>query len=58
MSKIMHLVYDDYNGNLYGHIDYIGTITAHGCGCKALRMSSLIKQRMQDCLIRSLQTGR
>lgn len=32
MSKIMHLVYDDYNGNLYGHIDYIGAITAHGCG--------------------------
>lgn len=37
MSKIVFLVYDDYNSNLYDHADYIGTITAHGGGCKALR---------------------
>lgn len=37
MSKTIFLVYDDYNGNLYDHADYIGTITAHGSGCKALR---------------------
>lgn len=49
MSKIMHLVYDDYNGNLYGHIDYIGTITAHGCGCKALRTGiKIIEVIMKD----------
>lgn len=37
MSQTVFLVYDDYNGNLYDHADYIGTITAHGSGCKALR---------------------
>lgn len=37
MSKTIFLVYDDYNSNLYDHADYIGTITAHGSGCKALR---------------------
>ena len=37
MSKTVFLVYDDYNSNLYDHADYIGTITAHGSGCKALR---------------------
>lgn len=31
MSKIMHLVYDDYNGNLYGYIDY------RGCACAEAR---------------------
>lgn len=36
-DKIISLVYDDYNSNLYDHADYIGTITAHGCGCRALR---------------------
>lgn len=37
MNQTVFLVYDDYNSNLYGHADYIGTITAHGSGCKALR---------------------
>ena len=37
MSQTVFLVYDDYNSNLYDHADYIGTITAHGSGCKALR---------------------
>ena len=36
MSQTVFLVYDDYNSNLYDHADYIGTITAHGSGCKAL----------------------
>ena len=35
MSQTVFLVYDDYNGNLYDHADYIRTITAHGSGCKA-----------------------
>ena len=49
MSKIIHLVYDDYNGNLYNHADYIGTITAHGCGCRALRTGiKIIEVRMED----------
>lgn len=37
MSQTVFLVYDDYNSKLYDHADYIGTITAHGSGCKALR---------------------
>ena len=37
MIQTVFLVYDDYNSNLYDHADYIGTITAHGSGCKALR---------------------
>ncbi len=35
MRDVIYLVYDDHNGNLYNHADFIGTITAHGCGCKA-----------------------
>ena len=37
MIQTVFLVYDDYNSKLYDHADYIGTITAHGNGCKALR---------------------
>lgn len=37
MIQTVFLVYDDYNSKLYDHADYIGTITAHGSGCKALR---------------------
>lgn len=37
MSQTVFLIYDDYNSNLYDHADYIGTITAYGSGCKALR---------------------
>ena len=37
MIQNVFLVYDDYNSKLYDHADYIGTITAHGNGCKALR---------------------
>ena len=37
MSQTVFLIYDDYNSNLYDHADYIGTITAHWSGCKALR---------------------
>lgn len=37
MIKTIFLVYDDYNSKLYDHADYIGTITAHGSGCKSLR---------------------
>ena len=37
MIKTVFLVYDDYNSKLYDHADYIGTITAHGSGCKSLR---------------------
>lgn len=37
MIQTVFLVYDDYNSNLYDHADYIGTITSHGSGCKALR---------------------
>ena len=42
MSQTVFLVYDDYNGNLYDHEDYIGTITAHRSGCKALRNGTKI----------------
>lgn len=49
MSKTIFLVYDDYNGNLYNHADYIGTITAHGSGCKALRNGiKIIEVIMED----------
>ena len=49
MSQTVFLVYDDYNGNLYGHADYIGTITAHGSGCKALRNGiKIIEVKMED----------
>ena len=37
MIKTIFLVYDDYNSKLYDYADYIGTITAHGSGCKSLR---------------------
>lgn len=37
MIQTVFLVYDDYNSKLYDHADCIGTITAHGSGCKALR---------------------
>ena len=37
MIKTIFLVYDDYISKLYDHADYIGTITAHGSGCKSLR---------------------
>ena len=37
MIQTVFLVYDDYNSKLYDHADYIGTITAHGSGCKGLR---------------------
>lgn len=37
MIQNVFLVYDDYNSKLYDHADYIGTITAHGNGCKAFR---------------------
>ena len=37
MIKTIFLVYDDYNSKLYDPADYIGTITAHGSGCKSLR---------------------
>lgn len=49
MSKTIFLVYDDYNGNLYDHADYIGTITEHGSGCKALRNGiKIIEAKIDD----------
>ena len=49
MIKIIFLVYDDYNSNLYDHADYIGTITAHGSGCKALRNGiKIIEVKIND----------
>ena len=49
MSQTVFLVYDDYNSNLYDHADYIGTITAHGSGCKALRNGiKIIEVKMED----------
>lgn len=49
MSKIVFLVYDDYNSNLYDHADYIGTITAHGSGRKALRNGiKIIEVKIDD----------
>lgn len=49
MSKPVFLVYDDYNSNLYDHADYIGTITAHGSGCKALRNGiKIIEAKIDD----------
>lgn len=37
MIQTVFLVYDNYNSKLYDHVDYIGTITSHGSGYKALR---------------------
>ena len=49
MSQTVFLVYDDYNSNLYDHADYIGTITAHGSGCKALRNGiKIIEVKIDD----------
>lgn len=49
MSQTVFLVYDDYNSNLYDHADYIGTITAHGSGCKALRtVIKIIEVKIDD----------
>ena len=49
MSQTVFLVYDYYNGNLYDHTDYIGTITSHGSGCKALRNGiKIIEVKIDD----------
>lgn len=49
MIQTIFLVYDDYNSNLYDHADYIGTITAHGIGCKALRNGiKIIEVKIDD----------
>lgn len=49
MRQTAFLVYDDYNGNLYDHADYIGTITSHGSGCKALRNGiKIIEVKIDD----------
>ena len=49
MSKTVFLVYDDYNSRLYDHADYIGTITAHGSGCRALRTGiKIIEVKIDD----------
>ena len=49
MIKTIFLVYDDYNSKLYDHADYIGTITAHGSGCKSLRNGiKIIEVKIDD----------
>lgn len=49
MIKTIFLVYDDYNSKLYDHADYIGTITAHGSGCKSLRNGiKIIETKIDD----------
>ena len=49
MIKNVFLVYDDYNSKLYDHADYIGTITAHGSGCKSLRNGiKIIEVKIDD----------
>lgn len=49
MIKTVFLVYDDYNSKLYDHADYIGTITAHGSGCKSLRNGiKIIEVKIDD----------
>ena len=49
MSQTIFLVYDDYNSKLYDHADYIGTITSHGSGCKALRNGiKIIEVKIDD----------
>lgn len=49
MSQTAFLVYDNYNSNLYDHADYIGTITAHGSECKALRNGiKIIEVKIDD----------
>ena len=49
MIQTVFLVYDDYNSKLYDHADYIGTITAHGNGCKALRnVIKIIEVKIDD----------
>ena len=49
MIQTVFLVYDDYNSNFYDHADYIGTITAHGSGGKALRNEiKIIEVKIDD----------
>lgn len=49
MSQTVFLVYDEYNSKLYDHADHIGTIIAHGSGCKALRNGiKIIEVKIDD----------